>query len=87
MTCDGFWRSGSLAPMQTPRMAPTPWVTSSQPASVSNGDPQLRFTSSLFADSLPPMENIRAGPESENAMITIERRILDAGLPINQFDH
>ena len=38
---EGSSRSSSIAPMQYLRIGPTPWVKTSQPASVSMGEPQL----------------------------------------------
>src|SRR6185295_5448081 len=41
MTLVGSARSSRKAPMQYFRMGPTPWLRTSQPASVSMGDPQF----------------------------------------------
>jgi len=42
----GSFRSSSSAPIEYSRIGPTPWVRTTQPASVSIGDPQLPICSS-----------------------------------------
>ena len=46
MTRLGSSRSSSSAPMEYSRIGPTPWVRTSQPASVSTGEPQFPIWSS-----------------------------------------
>src|SRR5450631_1066452 len=41
MTLDGSSRSSKKAPIEYFRDAPTPWLSTNQPASVSIGEPQL----------------------------------------------